>query len=272
LIVDLSGKTALITGGTMGIGLETGLALAERGARCVLTYRWGSADEREVEEAWARAGVAPPKLVQADVANADDTETLMAEIAADHAGVDIFVSNVSTALVVRSIEDYSLRGLHRSIDYTAWPLVSYTQAIRKTFGRYPRYVVGVSSCGVDHYCAGYDFVAASKAVLEALCRYLNYQLTGHGVRVNVVRSMNVRTQAFRDTFGAEFEAFAARFIRDEHVVHPREIADAILALVSGRLDAYAGQILTVDRGITFFDNLMRLYAERHQLGLARAQA
>src|SRR5262249_61210860 len=63
------------------------------------------------------------------------------------------------------------RGLAAAIDYTAWPLVSYTRAAKEIFGSYPRYVVGISSEGIESYHINYDIVAASKAVLETLCRY-----------------------------------------------------------------------------------------------------
>jgi NAD(P)-dependent dehydrogenase (short-subunit alcohol dehydrogenase family) len=262
-------RTALITGGTMGIGLATALALAERGAACVLTYRWGTADEAAVRARFRDAGARhAPIILQADAGREEDTERLMTALREHVDGIDVFVSNVSAALVIRGVEDYSRRGLTRSIEYSAWPMAGYTQAIVRHFGRYPRYVIGVSSTGVDRFSAGYDFVAASKAVLESLCRYLNTRLAAHDVRVNVVRSINVRTKAFADTFGAEFAEFAGRFLRDEHIVEPREVAGAIVGLCSGLMDGYSGQVLTVDRGMTFFDNLMRLYAEREQLGLA----
>jgi hypothetical protein len=77
----------------------------------------------------------------------------------------------------------------------------------------------------------------------------------------------VRTQSLTDTFGAEFEAFARRFVREEHFMEAREVAEVILALASGMLDGCSGQVITVDRGTTFFDNLMRLYHERESLGL-----
>lgn len=48
--------TALVTGGTRGIGLATALALGRRGVRCVLTWRWGTADEAELCARFAAAG------------------------------------------------------------------------------------------------------------------------------------------------------------------------------------------------------------------------
>jgi NAD(P)-dependent dehydrogenase (short-subunit alcohol dehydrogenase family) len=265
-MLDLRGKTALVTGGTMGIGLETALALAEQGARCAVTYKWGTADEDEVRRRFTAAGAGAPVIVRADAASAEDTAELLTALR-PFGRIDVFVSNVSAALVVEDLDDYTRKDLQRTIDYSAWPLVHYTREIRRVFGRYPRYVVGLSSTGVDHYARGYDFMAASKAVLETLVRYLNYRLSGEGVRINVVRSRSVRTQALEDTFGGGFERFARRFAREEHFVEAREVAHVVVALASGMLDGFSGQVITVDRGTTFFDNLMRLYHERERLGL-----
>ncbi len=251
----------------MGVGLATALAFGERGATCWLTYRWGSADEDEVRARFAEVGAPAPHVVQADAVSDDDTECLLAEMRARHSGVDVFISNVAAAPVVSGLSDYTPRGLTKSIQYSAWPIVEYTRRIKETFGRYPRYVVGMSSTGVDSFSVGYDFVAASKAVLETLCRYLSYRLVDEDVRVNVLRSRSIRTASYREHFGAEFDAFARRFTRDEHFIRAEEVANVAVALCSGLLDGVSGQVLTVDRGTTFFDDFMRLYEERDSLAL-----
>ena len=268
MIRDLRNETVLITGGTMGIGLATALAFASRGAHCVLTYKWGTADEDAVRQEFARRGAREPDIVRADVANADDTTALMDHLLETTRGVGVFVSNVSAALVPTELKDYSPKALFRSIEYSAWPMYEYPARLYATFGAYPRYVIGLSSTGVDRYSRGYDFMAASKAVMETLCRYLSYRLEAEGVRVNVVRSCNVKTLALEDTFGRDFAAFASRFTRPEHAIDPAEVGKTILALASGLLDGVSGQIITVDRGITFFDNIMRVYQERERLQLS----
>ena len=268
MIRDLREETVLITGGTMGIGLATALAFASRGAHCVLTYKWGTADEDAVREEFVRRGAREPDIVRADVANAEDTTALMDRLRATTPGVGVFVSNVSAALVTPDLKDYSPKALFRSIEYSAWPMYEYTARLHATFGTYPRYIIGLSSTGVDRYSRGYDFMAASKAVMETLCRYLSYRLETAGVRVNIVRSCNVKTLALEDTFGREFRTFASRFTRPEHSVDPAEVGNTILALASGMLDGVSGQIITVDRGITFFDNIMHLYQDRERLQLA----
>ena len=267
MIRDLSRETVLVTGGTMGIGLATALAFAARGARCVITYKWGSADEGAVRAEFERRGARPPDIVRADAGNAGDTASLMQHLKETTGRVGVFVSNVSAALVTDDLSDYSATALFRSIEYSAWPMYEYSARLRETFGVYPRYVIGVSSTGVDRYSPGYDFMAASKAVMETLCRYLSYRLEPEGVRINVVRASNVKTLALEDTFGREFTAFAGRFIGPEHWLDPSEVGNVILALASGRLDGVSGQIITVDRGLTFFDNVMHFYEQRERLHL-----
>jgi NAD(P)-dependent dehydrogenase (short-subunit alcohol dehydrogenase family) len=263
----VNGKAVLITGGTMGIGLATGLAFGRQGARCILTHKWGTASEDDVLRAFDAAGAPEPLIVQADVADDQDTQTLLGAIKADHDQIEAFISNVSVGLVVKEFEDYEKRSLFKSIEYSAWPMIEYTRQIKTVFGRYPRYVVGLSSGGPDAFYKNYDFVAASKAVMESLCRYLNYRLFDDDIRINVVRSRLVRTESLRVTFGRDFEDFAERFNMRRQFISCEEVANAILALCSGLMDGVSGQVIMVDRGTSFFDNLMRIYEERDALNI-----
>jgi NAD(P)-dependent dehydrogenase (short-subunit alcohol dehydrogenase family) len=258
--VDLHGKTALITGGTKGIGLASALALAEAGAQVFLTYNWGSAGLDDVAGLFSRSGAQPPGLFQADAAREEDTVRLMDDLAASAQRIDIFVSNVSFALRTMSLEDYKKRSLFKSLEYSTWPLIDYTRRIKSRFGSYPRYILGISSDGPDHFYRGYDFVAASKALLEFFSRYLAGHLSAEGSRVNVLRFGSVNTESFRAMFGDEFFSYMEKSgVPAESMLTPTDCAKAVLAMCSGLLDAVNGQIISVDYGLPFKDNSMMRY-------------
>lgn len=267
MIANLRGTHVLVTGGTRGLGLATALALGQAGAQCTLTFRWGSADEDAIRQQFRDLGAPEPWIVQADAASKDDTEVLFGELRKRTDKLDVLVANVAAAPLVGSLDDYTERGLDQSVHFTVWPIVSYLKATRTTFGRLPRYVVAMSSTGPDHFAQGYDFMAASKAMLETLCRYLHYRLRQDGVRVNVVRSQFVKTDALDDAFGPELSALANRLGCERWAIDANEVASVVLALCSGLCDAVGGQVITVDRGATFFDNVSWLYTRRDQLEL-----
>lgn len=254
---DYKGKAVVITGGTKGIGLATGLTFGKNGAHCYLTHRWSSADEDEVRAKFAAVNAPVPEIVEADCSNDDDTEALCERIKKDHDSVEAFVSNVSVVQPATGLKSHRKRTLLKSIEYSGWPMVAYLQSIHAAFGKYPRYAVGLSSDGADQYFSHYEYVATSKTVMETLCRYLTYHLRGEDIRINVVRSRNVLTDAVDEIFGEDYVPFMRENAGDEYFMTPEEIGNSVFALCSGLLDSMNGQVLQVDKGMRFADTLMR---------------
>ena len=265
---DFTNKAVLVTGGTKGLGLAIGLAFGRQGAHVYLTHKWGSADEGAILRGFEEAGAPlPPVLVDADAGSDEDTLQVLERIRGEHDGLEVFISNVSFAQVARGVERYKKRDLFTSLGYSAWPMIGYLQQAKKTFGRYPRYVLGTSCDGPDNYYPGYDFVAASKTVMEVCCRYIATELLDEDVRINILRSRPVSTESLVATFGEDFEPFLKKHWSDDYFIEAGEVADAVLALCSGLMDAVSGQVILLDRGVAFSDNLMRLFEHRSENGL-----
>ena len=256
----MSDKTVLITGGTKGIGLATALQFAEAGAQVYLTYKWGSADQEEIFKKFEKIEAKKPILLEADVSVSDDTDELLTEIKKTSDSIDIFISNVGFALRTPQLDDYEKRSLYKTLDYSTWPIIDYTRKIKEIFGKYPEHVVGISSDGPDHYYQGYDFVAASKALLEFFGKYLSVHLFKEGSRVNIMRFGTVDTESFSIIFGEDFfDYLKENGIPDTMVLQPEDCGKAIFALCSGYLNAINGQIITADLGATLHDNMMMRY-------------
>lgn len=246
LAAALRGRVVLVTGGTQGLGRAIGLEFARVGAHVVLTHRWGSADEGELREEFRREGGPPPWVVESDASDLEATRELMAGIAGRHGRLDVVVSNVAFAKIAGGLEDLKRNALDISLRYSAWPVVDLVQASREVLGRYPRYVIGVSSDGGEVCHPGYDLAGAAKAVLESLCRYLAVRLRPEGVRVNAIRPGFMDTASSRAILGeAAVEALARG---TPLLLDPRQVARTCVALCSGLMDAVTGQVLVVDEG------------------------
>jgi enoyl-[acyl-carrier-protein] reductase (NADH) len=205
-------------------------------------------------------GAPSPRFYEADAADEGDTSKLMEELAKATKSIDIFISNVSFSLRTLTLADYKKRSLFKTLEYSTWPLIDYTRRIRQRFGSSPKYVLAISSDGPDHYYPGYDFVAASKALLEFFARYISVHLFAEGSRVNVLRFGTVDTDSFRAIFGKEFfDYMAEQGYSNEMILTPVDCGKAVLAMCSGLMDAVNGQIISVDYGLPFRDNTMGRY-------------
>ena len=256
MLYDYQGKAVLITGGTRGIGLATALAFARRGARTYLTYRWGTADEAELKGFFSRENLTLPVLIEADAAQEPEMRAALERIAQDVGQIDVFISNVCVSMLGGDLESHSGRSMIRSLEYSSFPFVSYLLAIKKQFGSYPKYALATSSDGPDRYLPKYHYVAVAKAVLETFARYMATHLQAEGTKVNVLRTRGVVTESYKDVFGDRAVAMTKAF--SEYEITPEEVADTIYSLCSGLFDSLSGQVVTLDKGAGFADNLLSL--------------
>jgi enoyl-[acyl-carrier-protein] reductase (NADH) len=260
-------KVVLITGGTKGIGKEIAFKFAEHGHQCIITYGWGSIEDDDFLNEFKSRNLPLPYLKQADVINAEDTIDLMNEIKLRYGRVDTFISNVSFANLVKGIDDYSEGSLLKSVEYSCWPMIEYTRQMKKVFGVYPKYVIGLSSHGPDRYYKNYDFAAATKTLNEVLVKYLNYHFYNDDVIFNILRTRPVITDSLLMTVGKEWKDFIEKYDIPGTHVDLEEIAKVTYMMCSGLMDGIRGQTINADKGYNFIEGYSYMYDKREEFGI-----
>jgi len=245
--IDLTGKYALVTGGSRGIGRAISRRLAECGAQVCFNYlRNRDAAAEAVKEI---AAVGPePLSVKANVADADHLERLFGTLKAEFGQLDILVSNAALG-VLKPVTKLREKDWRWTMDINARALIPLSAGSIELMGDRGGSIVAVSSLGATHAIPFYGAVGASKAALEALVRHLAIENAEHSIRVNVVSGGAIDTDALK-FFPNREEILEESLKRTPagRLVTPDDMADAVLFLCSDLAKMIHGQTLVVDGG------------------------
>ena len=240
-------RSVLITGGTRGLGLAMGLAYARNGDDVYLTHKWSSVDDEEIHDVFKAQGLPEPCVMQSDCGDATDCADVVRQIVAERGELSVLVSNAAFGPVTAAMDDLKRQSLDTCMQYTAWPVVELVRQAMDIAGKPPRHVLGISSAGVETCPDGYDLLGASKAALEALCRYLAVRLHPLGSTVNVVRFGFLDTESLRVVLGEN----AVAQLSDRGLTMDLDAAARVcVGLCSGDFDAMTGQVITADHGLS----------------------
>jgi len=235
---SLSGRLALVTGASRGIGRAIAAELARAGASVVVGYRSGR------EEAESLADEIGGRAVQADVSSSDHAKRLV-----DEAGdVDVLVNNAGLTrdgLLARMSDDD-----WREVIETNLSSVFYTcRAVTRPMMRKRRgVIVNVSSIVGVHGNFGQTNYAASKAGIIGFTKSLARELGSRGVRANVVAPGYVQTQ-LTDALPEEATRVMVEQTPLGRIAEPHEIAGAVRFLASDEASFITGDVLLVDGGL-----------------------
>jgi enoyl-[acyl-carrier protein] reductase III len=249
-MIDLTGKTALVTGGSRGIGRACAVRLAQAGADLVLNYVTNSAAADEVAEVIQAMG-RNVAVVKADVSERDDCESMMQFISETFGKLDILVSNAATG-GFRPMLAITQKNFEATMKTNVLALIHLVQAgyklLQKAEGRAK--VVAISSHGSHMALPMYGAVGGSKAALESFVRHFALDLGGQGINLNIVKAGLVDTDSTRRIPYAE-QLFAARGLRSmtgDRYLTADDVANCVLFLASPLSDLVQGETLTVDGG------------------------
>lgn len=239
----LKNKTAVITGGSRGIGAAVAKALAEKGANVAILYAGNAEAAEKTVKACEGFGV-QAKAWQCNVADAEAVKTVVGEIRKSFDSIDMLVNNAGITkdgLVLMMKEeafndviDVNLRGAFHMIRHVA-PLM-----VRGKFGR----IVNISSISGMMGNAGQANYSASKAGLIGLTKSVARELSGRGITCNAVAPGFISTDM---TAGFSEEEGLAASIPLGRMGQPEEVAKAVVFLLES--DYITGEVLRVDGGL-----------------------
>ncbi len=251
-LFDVRGRTAIVTGGTRGIGRAIAEGLVCGGANVVVASRKAEACAqteaalRELASASGSGGAAV--AMPAHMGELDSATALVERAAGTFGGVDIVVNNAANALT-QPLGAFTAEAWQKSFDVNLrGPVFLVQAALPHLDASAHAAVVNVISAGAFLFSANVAMYAAAKAALMSFTRSMAADFAPRGIRVNALAPGTVDTDMVRaNTPEAQQSMANASFMR--RAASPDEMVGPVLYLVSDASSFMTGQVLLVDGGL-----------------------
>jgi 3-oxoacyl-[acyl-carrier protein] reductase len=248
-MINLTGKVAIITGGSRGIGAATALKFAEAGVRgLVVNYNRDRASAKQVASECEKAG-AEVMPVRADVSSTTAVDRMVHATVARFGSVDIFVANAGIWKEA-AIEEMTEREWDETIDVNLKSIYACCRAAARVMIESRRgTMILVSSTAGQRGEPFHSHYAATKGAIIAMTKSLAGELGPRGITVNCVAPGWVATDMTEDAMN---DPKTRRKIREliplGRVATPDEIAGPVLFLASDLASHVNGEVLNVNGG------------------------
>jgi 3-oxoacyl-[acyl-carrier protein] reductase len=242
---QLTGKVALVTGGSRGIGAAIAKRLAAEGASVALTYSKGAEAAASLVEAIEHEG-GKALAIQADAADADAVRKAVETTVETFGQLDVLVNNAGTVIPM-SVEETTLADFDRVFAVNVRGTFVATQAALKHIKSGGRIIMIGSCLGERVFFPGMAPYAATKGAIKMFAQGLARELGARGVTVNNVQPGPIDTDL--NPASGEWAAGQKAAVPLDRYGHTDEVA-ALVAFVAGPESSYInGANLTVDGGI-----------------------
>ncbi len=244
---DLTGRVAIVTGGSRGIGRAIAETYAAAGAAVVIASRKAEACH-EVADAISATG-ARAIAVPTHAGKLDELEHLVHETVEQLGGVDIVVNNAANALglPIGQITDEAWEKSH-SVNLKG-PLFLFQYALPQLLASDHAAVINVISAGAFTHGTYVSMYCAAKAAMITMTRAMAAEFAAQGIRVNALAPGTTDTDMVRNNDEVTQQGMVnAALIK--RMATPQEIADGALYLASDASSFMTGQVLVIDGGMT----------------------
>jgi 3-oxoacyl-[acyl-carrier protein] reductase len=243
---DFSGRTALVTGGSRGIGRACALMLATRGASVAVNYRSSAEAAQEVVDSVTSAGQRAI-AVQADVSDETQVVSMIETVEQELGPVELLINNAGVFHFV-SHEDIDLAIWNETlaVNLTGTFLVTWAvkqKMIERGFGR----IVNMSSISALRSRPNSIAYAASKAGVTGFTKSTAEALAGHGIRVNAIAPGLIATEILDGVEQATLDGIVDSTPLGR-IGTPEDVADLARFLLSEESRFMTGQTLVVSGG------------------------
>jgi NAD(P)-dependent dehydrogenase (short-subunit alcohol dehydrogenase family) len=255
--LGLQGKVAVVTGGSLGIGRTTALALAQEGVDVAICARGVETLEEAAGEIRSRTG-RKVHAVRADMTSLEDIQNLVSSAVAELGGVDILVNNAVNSVAAPFME----------LPDEAWlnhinvKVMGYMRCAREVVphmkARGGGRIINIGGMAARNVGPLTMSNGVTNSAVSNMAKYVSDQVAQDGILVNCIHPGTTRTP--RQTMMLERRASDADITLDEaerravssipigRMVEPEDVADLVLFLVSARASAITGQTIAIEGG------------------------
>ena len=245
--MTLENKTAIVTGGSRGIGRAICVALAEAGANVVTCYAHGAAGAEETVKLCEAYGV-KASAIRADVAKNEDVQALVTKVKEEYGSIDILVNNAGITkdnLMLKMTEedfeqviDTNLKGAFLCIKHVSKIMLKQKRG----------HIINISSVVGVRGDAGQVNYASSKAGLIGMTKSVAKEIGSRGITVNAVAPGFIETE-MTAVLSEEVKKASAAQIPLGYFGKPEDIAKTVAFLASDDAAYITGQVIQVDGGM-----------------------
>src|ERR1700726_2667369 len=245
----LSGKIAVVTGASKGIGAAIAEHLAAAGAAVVVNYANSRAGADAVVKRIQQAG-GKAVAVQADVSKLEDVRRLFAETKKAFGKLDILVKNAGV-YEFAPLEAISAVHFHKHFDLNVLGLLLTTQEAVKHFGPSGGSIVNMSSFGATSAPPTTSVYSGTKAAVNAITRSLAQEMGPRKIRVNAISPGVVETEGLHAAGipGSDFQRQMEAQTPLGRISRPQDVAPAVVFLASSESQWITGENLYVSGGL-----------------------